>query len=143
VVTTLKNSSVTKWTWSGARFVRESPSEKQLVAPKFILVIYRARYYDPSTGEFASRDPLEYVDGMSLYRGYFGLGAVDPSGTDIDESYCPEKVVGHPWKYGEVEDGALGETKYSIDFQCKCTPGTTTHTHFVGEGCNAKMVKHS
>ena len=40
----------------------------------------RARYYDPATGEFISRDPLEYVDGMSLYRGYFAPGDMDPSG---------------------------------------------------------------
>ena len=41
---------------------------------------FRARYYDPETGEFISRDPLEYVDGMSLYRGYFAAGGVDPFG---------------------------------------------------------------
>ena len=41
---------------------------------------FRARYYDPATGEFISRDPLGYVDGMSLYRGYFVPGGVDPSG---------------------------------------------------------------
>ena len=28
----------------------------------------------------SSQDPLEYVDGMSLYRGYFVPGAMDPSG---------------------------------------------------------------
>ena len=44
------------------------------------LMYFRARYYDPNTGEFISRDPLEYVDGMSLYRGYFVPGATDPSG---------------------------------------------------------------
>jgi hypothetical protein len=40
----------------------------------------RARYYDPNTGEFVSRDPLEYVDGMSQYRGYFVPDTVDPLG---------------------------------------------------------------
>ncbi len=44
------------------------------------LMYFRARYYDPGMGEFISRDPLEYVDGMSLYRGYFVPGAVDPLG---------------------------------------------------------------
>jgi hypothetical protein len=43
--------------------------------------VLRARYYDPSTGEFTSPDPLEYVDGMSLYRGYFVGFANDPLGT--------------------------------------------------------------
>jgi RHS repeat-associated protein len=41
---------------------------------------FRARWYDPATGGFISRDPLGYVDGMSLYRGYFGVMGVDPSG---------------------------------------------------------------
>ncbi len=41
---------------------------------------FRARWYDPTTGGFISRDPLGYVDGMSLYRGYFGLKSIDPTG---------------------------------------------------------------
>ena len=45
------------------------------------MMYFRARYYDPTTGEFISQDPLEYVDGMSLYRGYFVLIEVDPLGT--------------------------------------------------------------
>ncbi|MCX5637101.1 MAG: hypothetical protein NTX52_05335, partial [Planctomycetota bacterium] len=32
------------------------------------LYYYRARYYAPTTGRFLQRDPLEYVDGMSLYE---------------------------------------------------------------------------
>jgi RHS repeat-associated protein len=43
---------------------------------------YRARYYLPTLGRFGSRDPLQYVDGMSAYAGYFaGRGSVDPAGT--------------------------------------------------------------
>ncbi len=41
---------------------------------------FRARWYDPATGGFVSRDPLGYVDGMSLYRGYFAQPGTDPSG---------------------------------------------------------------
>jgi len=41
---------------------------------------YRARHYDPLTGEFVSRDLMEFVDGMSDYRSYVGLTYVDPSG---------------------------------------------------------------
>jgi RHS repeat-associated protein len=41
---------------------------------------FRASWYDPATGGFISRDPLGYVDGMSLYRGYFGLKGGDPFG---------------------------------------------------------------
>ncbi len=43
---------------------------------------FRARYYDPATSEFISTDRLEYVDGRSLYRGYFVTVGVDPEGTD-------------------------------------------------------------
>ena len=47
------------------------------------LAIYHfcARWYDPATGGFISRDPLGFVDGLSLYRGYFGTKGRDPSGT--------------------------------------------------------------
>jgi len=44
------------------------------------LFYFRARYYDASLGQFVSRDPLNYVDGMNLYRGYFAVNDLDPSG---------------------------------------------------------------
>jgi len=44
------------------------------------LMYFRARYYDPHTAEFISPDPLEYVDGMSLFRGYFTGSKTDPDG---------------------------------------------------------------
>jgi RHS repeat-associated protein len=47
------------------------------------LMYFRTRYYNPLTGEFLSRDPMEFVDGLSLYRGYFAeRAAVDPFGND-------------------------------------------------------------
>ena len=42
---------------------------------------FRARYYSVEMGRFVSRDPLEYVDGMGLYNGYFAQWMeLDPSG---------------------------------------------------------------
>jgi RHS repeat-associated protein len=40
----------------------------------------RARQYSPTLGRFVSRDPLEYVDGMSMYSAYFVPNGLDPSG---------------------------------------------------------------
>ncbi len=37
--------------------------------------------YHAALGRFISRDPIGYVDGMSLYRAYFVPGALDPEGT--------------------------------------------------------------
>ena len=56
------------------------------------LMYFRARYYDPQTGEFISRDPLGYVDGMSQYRGYFVPGGVDPFGLEKLVAYIKDGV---------------------------------------------------
>jgi RHS repeat-associated protein len=50
--------------------------------PDLNLYHFRARWYDPATGGFISRDSLGYVDGMSLYRGYFGVRV------QIQQGYC-------------------------------------------------------
>jgi hypothetical protein len=55
----------------------------------------RARFYDSVTGEFTSPDPLEYVDGMSLYRAYFAVHGVDPSGLLLYHDH-----IGNPWGVG-------------------------------------------
>jgi len=50
--------------------------------PETQLYYYRARCYDPVTGRFLSRDPLNYYDGMNLYE-YVGGNPIvefDPSG---------------------------------------------------------------
>ena len=55
---------------------------------------YRARYFDTEMGRFISRDPLGYVDGYSLYTGYFGSKfGMDPSG--LKSAFCciQEKIV--------------------------------------------------
>ncbi len=44
------------------------------------LQYYRARYFDNDLGRFINRDPIGYVDGMNLYRGYFITGGLDPFG---------------------------------------------------------------
>ena len=45
------------------------------------LYYFRARYHDANLGRFISRDPMQYVDGHSLYAAYFGQHfGIDPSG---------------------------------------------------------------
>jgi RHS repeat-associated protein len=57
---------------------------------------YRARYYTPQQGRFTSRDPLTYVEGMSVYAGYFAaLTAVDPNGTKLGPDGRPSCLTSH------------------------------------------------
>ena len=74
---TVRSSSTyaNRYTYTG----REWDSELRLYH-------FRARWYDPATGGFVTRDPLGYVDGMSLYRGYFGVRGVDTEGLASQES---------------------------------------------------------
>ncbi|PCJ54346.1 MAG: hypothetical protein COA79_22045, partial [Planctomycetota bacterium] len=44
------------------------------------VMYFRARYYSGLLGRFLSRDPLNYVDGVNLRRGYFGINGFDPLG---------------------------------------------------------------
>jgi RHS repeat-associated protein len=69
---------------------------------------YRARYYDPTQGRFIGRDPLEYVDGMSLYAGYFaGRFSIDPSGRK-DAPYIDVPVPDVHWT--KEEDAAVRDS---------------------------------
>jgi RHS repeat-associated protein len=45
------------------------------------LYYFRARYFEPELGVFISRDPLGFVDGGSVYQGWFShLAQMDPYG---------------------------------------------------------------
>ena len=53
------------------------------------LMYFRARYYSAELGRFVGRDPIGYVDGMSLYAGYFGMFlGLDPMGTTMTYNEC-------------------------------------------------------
>ena len=65
---------------SDARFTRRKPGQRTVENQKPSLRYKRARYYHAQLGRFISRDPLGFVDGMSLYRAYFVPGGVDPKG---------------------------------------------------------------
>ena len=78
------------------------------------LMYFRHRFYDTSTCEFVSRDPLEYIDGMSQYQGYFvTYGSIDPTGKSTPNSIVvqnegPENL--------DVECGDKGEAMASYQF---------------------------
>jgi len=66
-------------------------------------------------GRFVGRDPLGFVDGMSLYGGYFVPGAVDPSGMrncDAEHNAC--WTANPPWP---AVKGKQGHYAYC---QAKC-----------------------
>jgi RHS repeat-associated protein len=44
------------------------------------LQYYRNRWYSPALGRFVNRDPAGYIDGASLYAGYFSCKGLDPFG---------------------------------------------------------------
>ncbi|WP_146601861.1 hypothetical protein [Novipirellula aureliae] len=53
--------------------------------------------------ESCSRDPIGYVDGMSLYRAYFSLNALDPLGMQFLDPYSPGDVRGcRQWALQEL-----------------------------------------
>jgi len=58
-----------------------------------------ARYYHAQLGRFISRDPLGFVDGMSLYRGYFVPRSVDPFGSQ-QLAVSSEREVGNTLPFG-------------------------------------------
>ena len=78
------NNSKLSYGFTGRRYDSESD-----------LYYFRARYYSTELGQFISRDPLEYVDGMNMYSGYFARGfANDPSG----ENLRIERIDLPPWE---------------------------------------------
>lgn len=108
----VKPTQIYRWSSATHRHVRstrQTPTPRQPFTANVTLLSLRARYYDTSTGEFCSQDPLEYVDGMSLYLGYFVMVQRDPSGMllldDIDvRSFKPSlkfcgKKTGTGWKF--------------------------------------------
>jgi len=84
VIKQIENSKVTRWTWSGSRFRRRQPGETVAQGRKYTLVLICARFFDPQAGEFVSTDPLQYVDGFSLYRGYMAPSNIYPFGLKCD-----------------------------------------------------------
>ncbi|GMU65361.1 MAG: hypothetical protein AMXMBFR36_16350 [Acidobacteriota bacterium] len=58
------------------------------------LYYYRARYYDPTLGQFISEDPIDFKNGLSRYAYVLGqpTGLVDPSGLAVCDKKCSPGV---------------------------------------------------
>ncbi len=89
---------------------------------------FRARYYHAELGRFISRDPLGYVDGMSLYRAYFVPSFVDPKGT-ITVKECTDLVIDFWFDQEEVIDAIANiptknkKNECRINVVCECCEG--------------------
>jgi RHS repeat-associated protein len=89
------------------------------------LFYFRLRYYMPGTGSFISRDPIGYVDGSSLYLGYFLLRYLDPLGLSAldDENtigvFFGGTGMGDPRKKDDPENYALGNIPALSDWHDK------------------------
>ena len=116
-----KNSRPLKWTWSGARFVCEKAGEVAIENQNLPLRYKRARYYSAQLGRFISRDPLGFVDGMSLYRAYFVPDELDPDGEDIriDPGYYGEGKSYRIPPFSRPQTPASGCTLRDCYLRCK------------------------
>ncbi len=121
-----KNSRPLKWTWSGTRFVREKTGEVEFENKHLSLRYKRARYYSAQLGRFISRDPLGFVDGMSLYRAYFVPGGMDPTGNVCVECNCRCSESGYVLSNG-------GGTRSTVKVECSGS----------GEACCKSACKSS
>ena len=72
------------------------------------LMYFKNRYYSTSMGSFVTRDPKEYIDGMSMYLGYFGGQGADALGLYEIEF---EDGVEHEYELAETPYGVIGVWK--------------------------------
>ncbi len=105
-----------------ASFLRQSTDNKQLVAPNRIPQLISARYYDPGTSEFISTDPMEYVDGMSGFRGYFVISSTDPKGFAVTKAECEKAandLKGGKGRWGRRHQSIMDRIKLRGDCKWK------------------------
>ena len=125
------------------------------------LMYFRARYYSVDLGRFVGRDPLGtaldvnwmnwlneleagsyFQDGISLYRGYFVVSGVDPSGENTACPKCTSELI------NTTLIGPCGPCKNSMKLcrysstkvtKCKNKPDVVKHgyTHYLPTICNA------
>lgn len=91
----------------------------------FIQIAQAGRYYNSDYGRFVSRDPIGYVDGMSLYNAYFAERfAVDPYGTKVEIIFAdtvsdPNNPVNNNPTVNGLNDLAMQQTLTSFNLAMK------------------------
>ena len=98
------------------------------------LQFFRARYYSPELARFISRDPLGFVDGMSLYRAYFVPGGMDPFGefTQVNDDRAPWVTAEPGSKFCCTYKDTTGKT-------WSWTLGGFSHGETPWERCNRRL----
>ncbi len=99
------------------------------------LYYYRARYYSPTQGRFLQRDPLGYVDGMSLYEYVQGnsINYLDPYGSIseimVDGWLTEDEGLWEDLSLASI-DWSLGlSLKAKVENKCKLKEGTCDWSH--------------
>jgi len=72
---------------SGTSYAWEHRYTGRRLDPGSGLQLNRNRYYHPQLGRWCSRDPIGYVDGVSLYAAFFAPKGMDPSGREWIENH--------------------------------------------------------
>ena len=83
MVTGAKTSRAFKSPHHSALPTRKSPTQTHPDRKNSAAHWNWARYYHAELGRFLSRDPIGYVDGMNLYRGYFVPNDTDATGRSV------------------------------------------------------------
>ena len=97
---------------------------------------FRARYYSPQLGQFISRDPLGYVDGMSQYRAYFVPGGTDPTGSKklLDIKITKVKVIpGKCQEDANTLNSYEGYYKFTLSEPAPCAGYFVKYNRTIGE----------
>ena len=85
---------------------------------------FRARWMSPSAGRFVTRDPIEFLDGFSLYSTYFSLDLGDPLGLLSQPPYsepgytnCAGYALGNGISI-QPGDGSIIEMTVAMGYKC-------------------------
>jgi RHS repeat-associated protein len=86
------------------------------------LIDFRSRQFQPRLGRFISRDSKGYVDGHSLYRGYFAPNAADPTGHNVFGDIVSAVSGGASDAWNGLKSGATAVYHGAVD-AAKALPG--------------------